>query len=140
MKTTLLLALLFTANLAQAQSKPLDKDANKAVQDTKAMLNDPSQINAYAKENKEAAQANDNVKALMGGNAADTADVYKLSADIFENLATESGGDPAAMQKMLAEAMRNPAAFAQKLSPEQRARLTELAGKAEAHKPSAARP
>ena len=134
-----MILLSSTASFAQ-NAKPLDANDQKALEQTKAMLNDRKQVEAYTKTNKEAASADQQVNALMGGNSADSAEVYKLSSDIFDKLAQDSGGDPAAMQKILADAMKNPSAFAQKLSPEQRAKLGELAGKAEAVKPSASRP
>lgn len=141
--TSLLLTTALTLSVSHAafaQSSGLDANSQKALDETKAMLNNRSQIDAFTKSNSEAAQADQNVKALMGNNAADTSAVYQLSSDIFETIAKQTNGDPAAMQKLLSEAMKNPAAFAQKLTPEQRAKLSGLAQKAEAVKPSASKP
>lgn len=125
---------------ASGQSSGLDAASQDALQKTKALLTDQAQRDQYSKTNAEAAQADQNLKALMGNNSADTAQAYQLSSEIFDTLVKQTNGDPVALQKILSEAMKNPAAFAQQLTPEQKAKLSGLAQKAEAVKPSASKP
>lgn len=139
MKTLMLIAGVIGFSLStSAAFADLDEADAKALEQTKAMLQDQKKIEAFAATNKDAAQAHQNVKTLLGNNPADTADLYKMSADIFDKMAKDAGGDPAVMQQMLQEALKNPAAFANQLSPEQKAKISELAGKVEARKPTGA--
>lgn len=136
-----LVSALTLGSAASAQSTVgLDPASQEALDKTKALLNDRAQVDAYSKTNKEAAQADQNMKALFGNNAADTSEAYQLSSQIFETLTKQTNGDPQAMQKILTEAMKNPAGFAQMLTPEQKAQLSGLAKKAEGVKPSASKP
>ncbi len=136
---------VFVFILAASVSAKADPQANsqtdanaQATKDTQAMLQDPKAVADYAKAHPEAAKAHANVESLTGGNAQDTSDVYKLSSDIFESISKESGGDPAKMQELLAQAMKNPKAFAEKLSPEQRAHLKSISTNVESHAPASA--
>lgn len=134
---TTLIALLISFN-AHAQQHELNANDAKAVQETQAMLANPAAIQAYAKDHPEAAAANNQVQSLTGGNAADSAAVYKLANEIFSNMAKESGGDAAGMQKTLQDAMKNPQSFADKLSPDEKAQLKELANKIDSRAPTSA--
>ena len=122
---------------SQAQNaKPLDDASTTALQQTQAMLGDQKQIQEYTKTHPEAAKANSQVQSLTGGNSADTAGMYKLASDIFGNMTKDSGGDEAGMQKTLANAMKNPQAFAEKLSPDQQAQLKSLSTNIESRQPT----
>jgi hypothetical protein len=130
-------AFLF-ATQSFAQQKPLDDASTKALQQTQALMGDPKAIGAYAAAHPDAQKANSDVKSLTGGNAEDSAAVYKLASDIFGNMAKESGGDAAGMSNTLAQAMKNPQAFADNLTPEQKAQLKTLTTHIESHAPTSA--
>jgi Spy/CpxP family protein refolding chaperone len=90
----------------------------------------------YAKTNPDAAKSMNQVSTLTGGNAADSAAVYKLASDIFASMTKETGGDAGGMEKILADAMKNPQDFAAKLTPEQRQELQRLTKSIESRAPS----
>lgn len=119
-----------------AFAEDLDRASSQAVQETKALLGDPAALQNYAKDHPEAAATQSQVNSLTGGNAVDTAAVYKLAAEIFANMAKDTGGDTASMQKTLTDAMKNPAAFAEKLSPDQRRELEALTKSIESRHPT----
>jgi hypothetical protein len=136
----LLVAAAFAVLSLNAHADPakLDHASENALQQTQAMLGNQKAMQDYAKTNPDAAKAMNQVSTLTGGNEADSAAVYKLASDIFSNMTKESGGDAGGMEKILAEAMKNPQAFASKLTPEQRQQLQSLTKSIESRAPSTA--
>jgi hypothetical protein len=124
------------AQQTSAAAQKLDAASARAAQETQALLGDQKAMQDYAKSHPDAAKAMGNVDSLTGGNAADSAAVYKLASDIFANMTKETGGDAGGMEKILAEAMKNPQAFANKLTPEQRAQLQSLTKSIESRAPT----
>ena len=131
------------ASQASAQVAGPDRSADAtatatALQQTQSLLLNPQAVAEYAKTHPDAAKANANIQTLTGGNTQDTASLYKLAADIFENVVKESNGDPAAMSAALAQAMKNPQGFADKLTPQQQTELKSLTQKIESRAPASA--
>ncbi len=126
------------AQQQQQQQPKMDDATAKAVQETQAMLGDQKQMAEWAKTHPDAKQVMNNVSSLTGGNEADTAAVYKLASDIFANMTKETGGDAGGMEKILADAMKNPQAFAAKLTPEQRQQLQNLSKSIDSRAPTSA--
>ncbi len=58
-------------------------------------------------------------------------DIFALAADVFAIIVTESGGDVSKMNESLEKFKRDPAQFAAKWTPEQKARLKKLAERLE---------
>lgn len=127
---------LFALHAHADQAAKLDPASAEALQQTQAMLGDQKAMQEFAKTNPDAAKTMNQVNTMTGGNEADSAAVYKLAADIFSDVTKESGGDAAGMEKILADAMKNPQAFAAKLSPEQRQQLQGLTKSIESRAPS----
>lgn len=129
------------ASQASAQVAGADRSADAtatALQQTQSLLANPQAVAEYEKTHPDAAKANANVQTLTGGNTQDTASLYKLAADIFENVVKESNGDPAAMSASLAQAMKNPQGFADKLTSQQQTELKSLTQKIESRAPTSA--
>lgn len=94
------------------------EDFSAAVKDTQNLLENPArrpQDNAAVQKVKQ-----------LGDPRGQSEEIFKLSSQVFEKMAKDLQGDPAAMQKFLDEASRNPAAFAEQFSPEQKQRLKEI--------------
>ncbi|MES2964432.1 MAG: hypothetical protein V4760_11105 [Bdellovibrionota bacterium] len=128
--TVLILASLVSLT-TQAQSRgsePLSKNDKRALEQTQDMLRNRNQVDAFLEKNPEARGADSNVQALMG---PDTDATYDLAADIFADLVKQTNGDPEKLMQLLEQAKKNPAAFAQKLSPAQQDKIRGLATKVE---------
>ena len=133
----LLFAMVATIlTLTMRAHAELSNQSQTAVDETKRLLNNQKAVDDYAKKNPNAAQANENLKIVVGGDPGDQAAVYKLASDIFENMAQASNGDGAAMQAELTKAMKNPSAFANSLSPAQQAELKRIGQSVESRSPS----
>lgn len=124
----------------QHGSQPrLDNSSEESLKRTQDLLRNQRRLESEGLQTPEAKAQHQRAKELMGS-PENTAALYDLSADIFGPLAAEAGGDPVKMQEILQKALANPEAFAARLTPEQRARLKDMATKAEARKPSTAQP
>lgn len=74
-----------------------------------------------------AKQADQNVKSV-GGSEMNQQQMYELSAEVFGNF---KGKSPEEMDKLLEEAQKNPEAFMNSWSPEQKAKLKQLSNQIE---------
>ena len=95
------------------------------MEETSALLNDPTTRQSVIQQDPEAKKADQRVKQLglaPGGEAR----VYGLSAGIFENLAKENAGDADRLTQTVSELVRNPASLEQKLTPAQRKEIENL--------------
>ncbi|MES2857023.1 MAG: hypothetical protein V4692_14235 [Bdellovibrionota bacterium] len=117
----------------------LDAGSSEALVETQTLLTSPEALKAETAKNPKAKQVDDNVKFLMG-NEAQAAEVYKLAAEIFGTMVQKSNGDPEQLQKLIMEAQKNPAAFGQSFTPEQKAQIKSLGAKAEGRKPTSGAP
>lgn len=108
------------------QGDELDSASEIALSQTKTMLTDPKERDKAIGKDPSARKADKDVKDLAGSDQAAEA-IYALSADIMETITRESKGDPNKMKDLLADAVRDPAGFAARFSPEQKAKLRSIA-------------
>ena len=128
MKLLGILIILILASPVVAED--LDKASKEALDQTVDLLNDPQKIEEAKKSDPKAKQADKTLDSL-GFSASEKSEVYGLSSQIFEQIVKEANGDPAKMQKILMDAMKDPEAFAKKWTPEQKAKLKKLTSDAE---------
>ena len=107
----------FTANA--------DDNTRDSIDKTKALLTNASQRDAAIKGDSQAEAADS--KAAIGGSAATKEKVYGISADVFDKMATSSGGDPSKMQEQLLKAQADPQAFYNSMTLEQKSAIENLA-------------
>ena len=119
----LLLALTATPTHSQA----LDPASADALAATLRMLADPSSRGQIIATDPAAAEIDKQVQGMAGSALAQ--EVYGLAAEIFTDLARNSGGDPKRMNEALDRAKSDPAGFAAMLRPETLQRLRELSTK-----------
>ncbi len=105
----------------------------EAMAKTQELLTNSKLRGDAIKGNPKAIQIDENLTKI-GASPATKEGVYSLSAQVFERLVAEANGDPEKLQKMMDDAMKNPAAFAQKLSPGEQQKLRSLAGEIETGK------
>lgn len=104
----------------------LDSSSSKALSQTQNLLTDPSARAKAIKGDGQAESADSYVNNLTGGNAQTNNDVYDLASEVFANVVKDAHGDPKKMQAEMEEFQRDPAAFAAKWTPEERAKLKAL--------------
>lgn len=114
-----------------------DPVVQEAMTKTQGLMQDPKQRNEAIGRDPKAKQADDMVQRLSGGDAATTNDVYALASQIFANLVQQANGDPKKMQDLIEEFKRDPASFASTWTPDQQAKLKEIAAQLENVKPQA---
>ena len=109
-----------------ATSGESESDMPALVQ-TQELLKDRESRAAASKSGD--AQKTDAYIQQMTGNAELTDEVYELAAEVFSQVVKDSKGDSSKMQKALDDFSRNPASFAEKWTPEQKAKLQKLSDK-----------
>jgi hypothetical protein len=122
---TSLLLLALSATAAHPQA--LDPAAASALAATLRMLADPAQRGQIIASDPAAAAIDKQVQGIAGSALAQ--EVYGLAAEVFADLARNSGGDPKRMVEALEQAKSDPAGFAAMLRPETLQRLRELSTK-----------
>jgi hypothetical protein len=90
-----------------------------AIKQTQELLKNPANLQGNAEASK--------LFELMGNNPNANQDLSNTTASIFADLAAKTGGDPEKLRKLLEEAKKNPEAFANQLSPEQKKAISNLA-------------
>ena len=121
---------------AFAQNGPeLDAASLQALQETTKLLQDPKLRNA-AIANDPKSQYIDNQVRSIGVSSENAEAIYKLSADVMDELVRKTGGDATKMIQILEKAKNNPKNFAESLSPEFRAKLKELSKQIPASAPA----
>lgn len=123
---TALLLLALAASSLPAQM--LDPAAAEALAATLRMLADPA-ARADVLARDPAAAAIDRQVQGMAGSSALAQEVYGIAAEVFADLARNSGGDPRRMNEALERAKSDPAGFAAMLRPETLERLRALSTK-----------
>ncbi len=129
MKTGIISILFVTLAIltARAQSRgQLDPNDEKALGQTKALLADKTSRDAAIKTDPKAVQADAYTKKVAGQK---TEDVYALASKVFDRLIRKYNGDADKLKQVLADAVRNPAAFANEFTPEELAVLKDVAAK-----------
>src|SRR6185437_4064601 len=66
------------------------------------------------------------VNNITGSNQQTNNDIYGLAADVFTNITKDSKGDPQKMQEEMDAFSKNPSAFLNKMTPEQRQKLEDI--------------
>lgn len=125
MKISLLTLFISLMSLAQQN---LDEHAQYGVKETQKVLVNPEKRKEALKDPK-ANQANQDLQKLTGGDAQIDQEIWELASDLMPMLATEGNGDPTQMLNFLEDMKRNPAAFADKFTPAQQAKLKAVADK-----------
>jgi len=119
--------LLLCLSVVSVHSQTLDPASAEALATTLRMLADPSSRGQIIATDPAAAAVDKQVQSLAGSALAQ--EVYGLAAEVFADLARNSGGDPRRMSEVLEQAKSDPAAFAAMLRPETLQRLRELSTK-----------
>ena len=122
---TALLLLVLTAGPLPAQV--LDPASADALAATLRMLADPAARSHILATDPAAAAIDKQVQGMAGPALAQ--EVYGIAAEVFADLARNSGGDPRRMTEALERAKSDPAGFAAMLRPETLQRLRELSTK-----------
>ena len=127
-----LLLSLFVLTVAGAdgdKENKMDAASQQALVQTQQLLKDPkARKEAMAKDPK-AKATDENVK-RVAGSEENSEEMYDLSADIMETITKQANGDPEKMQNLVMDALKDPAAFAARFSPAQKAKLKAIAEKA----------
>ncbi len=113
--------LLFVALLMPA-TVWADAETQQAVKEVQEQMKSPSFHQNAAKQSKEAAAVEKQVKDVSGSPENEQA-MYEFAAQILGNMKDNS---PEEMRKMLMDAQQNPEAFANSWTPEQKQKLKEL--------------
>lgn len=120
---TALLLLTLCAGSLPAQA--LDPAAAEALAATLRMLADPAARAGILARDPAAAAIDKQVQGMAGSSAL-AQEVYGIAAEVFADLARNSGGDPQRMSEALERAKSDPAGFAAMLRPETLERLRAL--------------
>jgi hypothetical protein len=101
----------------------ISADNEEAIKKTQELLKNPGNLQGNAEALK--------LFELMGNNPNANQDLSNTTASIFADLAAKTGGDPEKLRKLLEDAKKNPEAFANQLSLEQKNSISDLAKKIE---------
>jgi ethanolamine utilization microcompartment shell protein EutL len=129
---SILVFLLFAGSVWADSAE--DKILQQALSQTQNLLTSPTQRNQAISGDPAAKAADAQLQNLMGSPAL-TEQSYALAAEIMGGLVQAHGADTQAMQKALDQAARDPAAFLNSLTPEQREKIKKMATEIESNKP-----
>jgi hypothetical protein len=118
---------------ASPQSRADDTKESDPVEEVQKILANPELRSKELKSNEGGARVDQNVREL-GGSEANVEEIYSITADIMATLVKDVDGDPAKLQVLVQEAMKNPEAFKSKLSPAQIQRIKAVSAKIDAEK------
>lgn len=137
----LLFLVAFTsASYMSFANDELDKSSEEALQKTKEVLLDASKRKEAMKDNNKAQEGDKHLESFTGS-AQNKEAMYRMSADIMENIVKSTNGDAAAMQKMMEDAQKDPEAFYKAvLTDAQKAQVRGLANEIEKSKSPANSP
>jgi len=96
-------------------------------------LDDPQARQALIDQDPKS-RAMHNQVSSFAGSEENTNEVYRIASKVLEKIAQDAGGDPEKMMLLLAEAQKNPEAFARNLTPDQQAAIRQLAAQIEQSK------
>ncbi|HEY7652600.1 MAG TPA: hypothetical protein VIG07_07240 [Methylomirabilota bacterium] len=120
--------LLLTLSAGPLPAQALDPAAAEALAATLRMLADPAARADVLARDPAAAAIDKQVQGVAGSSAL-AQEVYGIAAEVFADLARNSGGDPQRMNEALERAKSDPAGFAAMLRPETLERLRALSTK-----------
>lgn len=115
-------------SLSTGSGEASEEDVQDALKKTQELMENPELRKQNAERDPKAKHADDMVNAMTGGNEALNNEIYALASKVFASIAAQAKGDPKAMEELLLKFQRDPAGFAGTWSPEERARLKEIAG------------
>lgn len=109
-------------------------------EETRRLLVSPDARGRNADKDPTAKKADDYARSVAGSKE-NSQGLYELSAEIFARLEKQANGDPEKLQKLMIEAARNPAAFGETFTPEERKKLKEISNRSpHQQQPGAASP
>ena len=108
-------------------SRPVlaDEETRAAVKEVQTQMRDPKFRDEKNNDSQEAKAVIKKIKEVAGSEANEQ-EIYNLAAEVLGNMQDLS---PDQMTKLLQEAQSNPEAFANKMTPEQKRKLKEIAEK-----------
>jgi hypothetical protein len=106
--------LIFILALS-ASGDELDSSSTEALTKTQALLQNPSLRDKAVSASPSAQTVDAQVKALAG-NPQNADEIYKISGKVLEDLAKETGGDPAKMLQIVTQAQGDPSTLMNHLS------------------------
>ena len=106
-------------------AEQMDEHDQEALKKTMELLQNRMQREKVMKDDPEARQADETARQLLG-DGADLEKFYKLSAQIFRNVAKENGGNVNEMMKQITKGKKDPHAFLNNMTDEQKAMIKEL--------------
>jgi hypothetical protein len=112
----------------QARAQEMEPASEIALLQTQELLRDPKARHEAVKKDAKACDVDAGVRKIAGSQEAAEA-IYDLSADVMETVTREAGGDSEKMRGLLIEALKNPEAFVEKFTPEQKAKLKAIAAR-----------
>lgn len=119
---SILSSILSVANAQDEDKKSFDNSLNK----TQELLRSKEQRDSALKETDAAKKVDERVKSLAPDSKTEQ-DYYDLAADIMNNY--REGKDEEKMKNSIEEGSRDPSAFLNGLTPEQRAKVKALSEK-----------
>ena len=111
----------------QSNTKPLSEADKSALEKTKNLLTNSNERDSTISKDKDAA-ADLAVKDITNDKKTQD-DIYKLSAEKFNSLVGSAEGDPNKMREILEKAQKDPEAFANSFSDEQKETLKNIGEK-----------
>lgn len=108
-----------------------DAATEQALRQTQQGLTDPSERAKLLKADPRAQANDEKVKAALGGQSESA---YQLSSQLMETIVQKTGGDPAKMQALINQMLRDPHSIEQHLTPAQREQIRKMASDIEAQK------
>jgi hypothetical protein len=123
---TVLILLYSIQSHAEQELDPYSKDALTKTQD---LLNSQVKRQEFIDKDQKAKAADDFVKQNVSSNPQINNEIYGLAADVFEKIAKDANGDATKMKEALDNYLRNPAAFAEKWTSEQKSKLNSISNK-----------
>lgn len=133
------LAASALAFVPAARGEDLDAATLEALEKTQAMLRDPELRKGENAKDPQAVKTQESVKSFAG-DAKNEQKMYEMSADIFGDLVRKTGGNADRLKAATKDAGKDPAAFYDSLSPEQKKRIHDLSIEIEKSNPSVRQP
>lgn len=134
--TQSILFILVFGLATSVSAEELNKVDAEALEKTVELLNSRSQRQETIDKSADAQKTDEMVKKLVG-DGADLDKIYKMSAEIFRDLAHQNKGDSAALIEQMQKAQQNPETFYNSLSPEQKKMIQEMSASIEKKNPQA---
>lgn len=111
-----------------AAADDLDSASREALDKTESLMKTPAERQKYIDAHPDAKAADKKIDDLTGDPQTKEM-MYKTSGDIFADMVQKTNGDPEKQKAILDEAAKNPEAFYNQLTPEQKDQVRDLATK-----------